>query len=163
MPDLGEFSSLEQLNLENNLLNGTIQKSIGQLFKLKMLKLNGNALSGVVSEALFSNLSRLVTLDLADNSLTLELSHDWIPPFQLNTISLGSCKMGPRFPKWLQTQNKIFSLDVSNASITDTVPDWFWDLTHQRMFLNLSNNQMRGTLPDLSLRFDMSGPGIDVS
>ncbi|KDO39365.1 hypothetical protein CISIN_1g047152mg, partial [Citrus sinensis] len=149
MPNLGEFSSLKQLNLENNLLNGTIHKSIGQLFKLEMLKLNGNSLGGVISEALFSNLSRLAALDLADNSLTLEFSHDWIPPFQLNTISLGHCKMGPRFPKWLQTQN--------------TVPNWFWDLTHQRMLLNLSSNQMRGKVPDLSLRFDISGPGIDIS
>ena len=163
MPDLGEFSSLEQLNIENNLLNGTIHKSIGQLFKLGMLKLNGNSLGGVISEALFSNLSRLAALDLADNSLTLEFSHDWIPPFQLNTISLGHCKMGPRCPKWLQTQSQIFSLDISNAKITDTVPNWFWDLTHQRMLLNLSSNQMRGKLPDLSLRFDISGPGIDIS
>ncbi|GAY46552.1 hypothetical protein CUMW_097940 [Citrus unshiu] len=163
IPDLGGFPSLQILSLENNRLTGTISKSIGQLFKLELLLLSGNSLRGVISEALFSNLSSLDTLQLSDNSLTLKFSHDWTPPFQLFNIFLGSCKIGPRFPKWLQSQNQTVALDVSNAGISDIVPDWFWDLTNQLYYLNLSNNEMKGKLPDLSRKFDSYGPGIDVS
>ncbi|GAY68640.1 hypothetical protein CUMW_265690 [Citrus unshiu] len=100
-------------------------------------------------------MSNLQMLYLNDNSLTLKLSHDWVPPFQLKSLSLASCKIGPHFPKWLQTQNQLISLDVSNNGISDAVPDWFWDLSIELVFLNLSNNQIRGKLPDLSfLRYD---------
>ncbi|XP_052289544.1 receptor-like protein EIX2 [Citrus sinensis] len=110
-----------------------------------------------------SNLQELV---LADNSLTLKLSHNWVPPFQLKWLSLASCKMGPHFPKWLQTQNQLVHLDISNVGISDTIPDWFWDLSSKLSYLNLSNTHIKGKLPDLSLRFDgtrLGGTSIDIN
>ncbi|KAH9648762.1 hypothetical protein KPL70_025726 [Citrus sinensis] len=155
LPDLGGFSSLKILVLGENRLNGTIDKSLSQLLKLESLSLGRNSFTGAISETFFSNMSHLQMLYLNDNSLTLKLSHDWVPPFQLKSLSLSSCKMGPHFPKWLQTQNQLISLDVSNNGISDAVPDWFWDLSIELVFLNLSNNQIRGKLPDLSfLRYD---------
>ncbi|KAK9181122.1 hypothetical protein WN944_024259 [Citrus x changshan-huyou] len=59
--------------------------------------------------------------------------------------------MGPHFPNWLQTQNQLISLDISNIGISDTIPDWFWDLSIELFFLNLSNNHISGKLPDLSV------------
>ncbi|KAJ4718553.1 Leucine-rich repeat receptor protein kinase [Melia azedarach] len=164
MPDLSRFSSLVALDLSQNRLNGTITKSIGQLFNLLHLNLRENSLEGVISEAFFSNLSNLYLLQLGGNSLTLDFSHDWVPPFQLNSIGLSSCKMGPHFPKWLRTQSGISILDISNAGISDTVPDWFWDISSGLRQLNISHNQIKGKLPQLSLGFDSyGGPGIDVS
>ncbi|GAY66694.1 hypothetical protein CUMW_250840 [Citrus unshiu] len=151
IPDLGRFSSLKVLKLGENHLNGTINKSLSHLFKLETLSLDGNSFTGVISETFFSNMSNLQILFLADNSLTLKLSHDWVPAFQLKWLSLASCKMGPHFPNWLQTQNQLISLDISNIGISDTIPDWFWDLSIELFFLNLSNNHISGKLPDLSL------------
>ncbi|KAK9178913.1 hypothetical protein WN943_028107 [Citrus x changshan-huyou] len=163
VPDLGGFSSLKELYLENNRLNGFTNNSIGQMSKLRTLSLNGNSLIGVISEAFFSNLSSLTTLNLADNNLSLEFSNDWIPPFQLNFIHLRSCKMGPHFPKWLQTQNQVKELDISDAGISDTIPDWFWNQTNELFVLNISNNQIQGKLPDLSMRFDTSAMTQETS
>ncbi|KAL9409801.1 hypothetical protein AB3S75_048095 [Citrus x aurantiifolia] len=163
LPDFGGFSSLKRLSIANNRLNGTINKSFGQLVKLESLFLHNNSLRGVISEAFLSNLSNLTILYLADNSLTLEFSHDWIPPFQLSQVNLGSCKIGPRFPKWLRNQNQILSLDISNSGISDTVPNWFWNQTYNLSFFNLSNNQIKGKLPNLSSRFHPYRPGIDIS
>ncbi|GAY45603.1 hypothetical protein CUMW_090600 [Citrus unshiu] len=157
------IQNLSKLYLENNRLNGFTNNSIGQMSNLRTLSLNGNSLIGVISEAFFSNLSSLTTLNLADNNLSLEFSNDWIPPFQLNFIHLRSCKMGPHFPKWLQTQNQVKELDISDAGISDTIPDWFWNQTNELFVLNISNNQIQGKLPDLSMRFDTSGSGIDIS
>ncbi|GAY65236.1 hypothetical protein CUMW_239650, partial [Citrus unshiu] len=104
VPHLGGFSSLEELQLDVNRLNGTIDKSLSQSSKLESLSLDGNSFTG--------------ELVLADNSLTLKLSHNWVPPFQLKWLSLASCKMGPHFPKWLQTQNQLVHLDISNVGIS---------------------------------------------
>ncbi|KAK9181114.1 hypothetical protein WN944_024251 [Citrus x changshan-huyou] len=145
LPDLGGFSSLKILILGENRLNGTIDKSLSQLLKLESLSLGRNSFTGIISETFFSNMSHLQMLYLNDNSFTLKLNHDWVPPFQLKSLSLASCKMGPHFPKWLETQNQLISLDVSNNGISDAVPDWFWDLSIELVFLNLSNNHIRGS------------------
>ncbi|KAH9648750.1 hypothetical protein KPL70_025719 [Citrus sinensis] len=158
LPDLGGFSSLKILILGENRLNGTIDKSLSQLLKLESLSLGRNSFTGIISETFFSNMSHLQMLYLNDNSLTLKLSHDWVPPFQLKSLSLASCKMGPHFPKWLETQNQLISLDVSNNGISDAVPDWFWDLSIELVFLNLSNNHIRGKLPDLRQFKHFCGP-----
>ncbi|KAH9648743.1 hypothetical protein KPL70_025714 [Citrus sinensis] len=166
LPLLGGFSSLELLELDVNCLNGTIDKSLCQLSKLESLSLGGNSFTGVISEKIFSNMSNLQELYLDQNSLTLKLSHNWVPPFQLKRLSLASCKMGPHFPKWLQTQNQLVHLDISNVGISDTIPDWFWDLSSKLSYLNLSNNHIKGKLPDLSLRFDgtrIGGTSIDIN
>ncbi|KAH9646688.1 hypothetical protein KPL70_024946 [Citrus sinensis] len=61
VPDLGGFSSLKELYLENNRLNGFTNNSIGQMSKLRTLSLNGNSLIG---------LSGLSVMDLSYNNLS---------------------------------------------------------------------------------------------
>jgi len=57
---------------------------------------------------------------------------------------------GPTFPKWLQTQNNFFYLDISNVGISDMVPRVFWEkLALRNMFLvNISNNNLHGIIPN---------------
>ncbi|EOY23386.1 Disease resistance family protein / LRR family protein, putative [Theobroma cacao] len=162
IPDqMARFSLLTDLSLGNNRLHGTISEGIGHLSELEILDLHGNSLKGVILETHFSNLSNLQTLDLSYNSFSLEFSNNWVPPFRLSFIRLGSCKSGPRFPKWIQSQNNFAELDISAAEISDTIPLWFWDLSPSLRYLNLSYNQISGILPDLSLKF-VSFPGLDL-
>ncbi|XP_020275390.1 leucine-rich repeat receptor protein kinase MSP1-like [Asparagus officinalis] len=149
VPDsIGRLSHLETLHIGSNLLNGTITKSLGQLSNLMSLDLSENSLHGVLSEVHFGNLTRLDFLDLSSNSLIIEIDSDWIPPFQLEYLSLGHCKIGPSFPLWLSNQNNLTYLDLSQIDISDTMPDWFWSLTSKLNYLDLSNNQIIGKLPD---------------
>ncbi|KAL7194630.1 hypothetical protein ACSBR1_034958 [Camellia fascicularis] len=152
-PDLTRCSSLKELNLWKNQFKGTLSTNIRQLPNLEVLDVNSNHLEGLVSEAHLSNLSRLQFLDLSLNSLALEFSSKWIPPFYLDTIRLRSCKLGPYFPKWLQIQNNFSMLDISVAGISDTIPSWFWDLSPRTRLLNISHNQINGIVPDLSVKF----------
>ncbi|KAJ9678949.1 hypothetical protein PVL29_020994 [Vitis rotundifolia] len=162
VPNLTGFSSLKRLNLGHNQLNGTIPESIGQLAELFIFDLGSNSLQGAISEAHLFNLSGLYHLDLSSNSLTFNMSLEWIPQFQLYSLLLASCKLGPRFPSWLQTQKTLAKLDLSNSDISDVLPDWFWNLTSFVRTLNISNNQIKGVLPNLSSQFD-SHPDIDMS
>ena len=151
-PNLAIFPSLKSLFLDNNNINGTVPKSIGNLFNLEILFVSSNFLHGVIAEAHSSNLSKLQYLGLSNNSLTFEFSFNWVPPFQLEGIHLGSCMLGPRFPNWIQTQRNISNLHISYAKISDTIPTWFADLPPTLRVIDFSSNHIDGRLPDLSTK-----------
>ncbi|XP_028056681.1 receptor-like protein EIX1 [Camellia sinensis] len=144
---------MTNLDLGDNQLNGTIHRNIGQLSKLESFDVSFNSLNVILSETHFSNTSSLKNLSFSSNTLTFNFSSDWVPPFQLDVIYLSSCKLGPHFPKWLQTQKNFSELDISSNGISDNVPTWFWDLSPGLRLLNLSNNLIKGLLPDLSLKY----------
>ena len=152
LPNLAIFPSLKSLYLDNNNKNGTVPKSIGNLFNLENLYVSSNFLHGVISEAHFSNLSKLRYLCLWNNSFTFEFSFNWVPPFQLERIYLGSCMLGPRFPTWIQTQRNISNLDISNVKISDTIPTWFVDLPPTLRVIDFSSNHIDSRLPYLSTK-----------
>uniref|UniRef100_A0A803PQ14 Argininosuccinate lyase n=1 Tax=Cannabis sativa TaxID=3483 RepID=A0A803PQ14_CANSA len=150
LPDFTGLSSLRLLFLANNQLSGYVPESIGKLYSLEVLFLSSNSLNGVLTEAHFLNLSHLNNLDISHNPLSLTFSSDWIPPFQLEFLNMETCNVGPEFPKWLQTQKKLRSLYMPNATISDSIPIWFWNLSTTLTELNFSYNQIHGQLPNLS-------------
>ena len=99
------------------------------------------------------------------NSFHLDVSSNWTPPFQLRTLSMGSCHIGPVFSTWLQSQKNLMYLDLSNASISSSIPNWFWNISSNLQYLILSQ---QGQLPNsniskflLDLYFlSLSGNGI---
>ncbi|XVF03768.1 hypothetical protein REPUB_Repub05bG0021600 [Reevesia pubescens] len=171
--EIAKLSSLTELDLGYNLLNGTISQSIGQLSNLEVLRLAGNSFHNVViSEAHFANLTMLQALDLSYTSLTLKLNSSWIPPVPLSRLQLCSCKLGPRFPKWLRKiQGLLEYLDISYTEISDSLPYWAWDKYSQTSYLNLSFNQINGMLPNNYINVDhldlssnnLSGPLTQVA
>ncbi|XP_028099585.1 receptor-like protein EIX2 [Camellia sinensis] len=156
-PSLGNLSALRILDLSYNKLNGTIPVSVGQLSNLKILDLSFNSLEGIVlSETHFANLSMLDELRTSFAFLTLKVKSDWIPPFQLKYILMGSFRVGIQFPQCLQTQKKVVELDLSNTSISGTLPKWLLDMP--LWTLDLSHNHISGTIKvDLSHNY-ISGP-----
>ncbi|KAF9667454.1 hypothetical protein SADUNF_Sadunf15G0024700 [Salix dunnii] len=154
LTDVSMLSSLRVLWITDNRLDGNVSESIGSLSLLEELYVEGNSLQGVMSEAHFSNLSKLRVLDLSQNSLSLKFDSKWTPTFQLDTMYLSSCNLGPHFPQWFRNQNNFWLLDISGSGISDTIPNWFWNLsTSNLVFLNLSRNNMRGMLPDFSSKY----------
>ena len=126
---------------------GSLTQSVAKLSMLQVLDVSSNSLEGNVTEAHLSNLSSLNQLDLSFNSLSLTLSSNWVPPFHLDIIRVSSCKLGSAFPQWLLTQNNFSWLDMSNVGISDTIPNWFWNLASNIKLLNLSHNHIKGTIP----------------
>ncbi|VAH71420.1 unnamed protein product [Triticum turgidum subsp. durum] len=54
--------------------------------------------------------------------------------------------MGPLFPPWLQ-RLKTNGLDISSNALKGKFPDWFWSAFSHANYLNISNNQISGSLP----------------
>eukprot|EP00258_Populus_trichocarpa_P026547 XP_024442566.1 receptor-like protein EIX2 [Populus trichocarpa] len=63
LPDVTMLSSLREFLIYNNRLDGNASESIGSLSQLEKLNVGRNSLQGVMSEAHFSNLSKLQELD----------------------------------------------------------------------------------------------------
>ncbi|KAM3744068.1 hypothetical protein ACB098_06G024000 [Castanea mollissima] len=167
---LYSFSHLEFLNLRKNLLqdlsnnqfNGTLPQSFGGLSKLEYVFIGGNMLEGVVSETHFANLRRLKELSTTPTRLTLKVSPNWIPPFQVVILGLGSWILGPNFPLWICSQKQVWSLDISNTSVKDAIPPLFWNMSSQFNYLNLSHNHFYGEIPNIPVTLYPSSV-IDMS
>ncbi|CAN6678523.1 unnamed protein product [Malus baccata var. baccata] len=156
---LGIFKNLRMLYLSSNSISGLIPVSLGNLSLLEELVIDHNLFEGVVSEAHFTNLTRLDTFYANENSLTLKTSPDWVPPFQLSMLSLSSWRLDPsQLPAWLQSQKHLLALNMSNTGISGTIPAWLWNISsveNQNMlgpsiFVDLSHNQLSGEVPNIA-------------
>ncbi|KAH9708286.1 LRRNT 2 domain-containing protein [Citrus sinensis] len=151
-------STLE--TLETQRMNGTISENIGQLAELVALNLYRNSWKGIITENHFQNLTKLNSLYLSSSnkSLVFTMRSDWIPPFSLRQMAINDCQLGSAFPSWLKTQASVFKLTLSNAAISDTIPDWFWGVISQGNLCNLhsldiSYNHITGEIKELTNAF----------
>ncbi|XP_066336586.1 receptor-like protein EIX2 [Miscanthus floridulus] len=144
---MGQFMSLVVLDLGSNYITGHVPYEIGKLSNLTHLDLSINKLDGTITEEHFASARSLQYIDLSYNALKIEISSDWQPPSTLEYVNFASCQMGPLFPVWLQWNMSITYLDISSAGIADRLPQWFSDGFSNVEFMNISNNQLNGTLP----------------
>ena len=145
--EIGQLKSLSYLSIDRNLFSGQIPISLGGISSLSYLNIRENFFKGIMSEKHLSNLTSLEELDASSNLLTLQVSSNWTPPFQLTKLDLGSCLLGPQFPAWLQTQKYLEDLNMSYAGISSVIPAWFW--TRFLITVDLSHNQIIGSIPSL--------------
>ncbi|CAH9086023.1 unnamed protein product [Cuscuta epithymum] len=155
---------MEYLYLGSNRITGSFPE-LSMFPSLQGLVLSDNHLDGVISEHHFVTLSKLKDLDLSSNNFTFNVTSTWLPPFQLRTIELASCNLGPEFPNWLRTQVNNVLLDISNNAISDSIPSWFWNTTTNFMSINVSHNAIKGRIvseAQVSSGFEIGG-WVDLS
>ncbi|XP_048527847.1 receptor-like protein EIX1 [Triticum urartu] len=146
-PEVMNSTCLTFLDLSSNHFNGSVPTELGSLKNLVDLDLSKNSLNGVITEEHFANLQCLKTIDLSSNNLKIVVDSNWRSPFSLQSAVFSSCQMGPLFPTWLQQLRGIDSLDISSTALEDKFPNWFWYTFSQSTYLNISNNQISGSLP----------------
>ncbi|CAH1452733.1 unnamed protein product [Lactuca virosa] len=134
-----KFSSLKYLDLSYNHLNGTISEKLWELPRLEHLDVSFNFLGGAISKNIEK--TKAIFIDPSRNSLQgVPSTHHLSSLFDVIYLDLSICKLGPRFPKWIQTMK---------------------NLTYLR-YLNLSSNNLIGKVPNLVSNFDENSV-IDLS
>ncbi|RDX63794.1 LRR receptor-like serine/threonine-protein kinase GSO1, partial [Mucuna pruriens] len=147
--NLGNLSSLTELGVSSNFLSGNLSNTIGHLYNLRSLFIGGS-LSGVLSKKHFSKLSNLKSLIL-NSAFAFDIDPNWIPPFQLDEVSLRNTNLGPTFPEWLYTQRTLEGLDVSYSGISSINADKFWRFVSKIRAINLSFNAISADLSNVTL------------
>ncbi|PQQ00592.1 receptor-like protein 12 [Prunus yedoensis var. nudiflora] len=141
--EFANISVLETLDLSSNYLEGPIPMSIFNLRALKILSLSSNNFSGSFPLNGIQQLRNLSALDLSYNSLSITyddtISSDSSIP-QLTRLGLASGKLR-RFPDFLRNQSYISFLDLSQNQIHGEIPNWIWRFNHLYE-LNLSCNSL---------------------
>ncbi|KAK1641951.1 hypothetical protein QYE76_059756 [Lolium multiflorum] len=138
---LEPLRNLIWLYLRGNKLIGPVPLWIGELTKLTELDLSYNKLEGFIHEGHLSGLKSLEILWLSNNAIAFTMNSTWVHPSNLTDIELWSCFLGPRFPLWLRWLIHVEHLDISNTSISDMVPDWFWITASTVKILNMPTEQ----------------------
>ncbi|KAF7063108.1 hypothetical protein CFC21_069638 [Triticum aestivum] len=146
-PGLMHSTSLTILDLSSNYLDGSVPTELGSLENLLYLDLRNNNLSGVITEEHFVNLKSLKIINLSYNNLKIVVDSDWCSSFKLQIADFALCQVGPLFPAWLQQLHGVSILDISSTGLADKFPDWFWYTFSQTKYLDVSKNQINGSLP----------------
>ncbi|KAL4597659.1 hypothetical protein ACB092_11G004600 [Castanea dentata] len=170
--------SLNFLDLSNNNLNGHLPISIAKLVNLSNLHISFNNLSGNVEPNMFSKLKSLIVVDVSHNNLQGHLPISISKLVSLSSLDISfnnlSGSVEPNiftklksleyvdlshnrllsfhteFPYFLKSTENLYTLDLSNNQINGSIPTWLLEVKMDSLgYLNLSYNSLAriGHLP----------------
>ncbi|KAJ6770808.1 hypothetical protein OIU79_021450 [Salix purpurea] len=171
IPDnIGDFKSLQFMDVSNNLFSSSLPPGIGKLGSLKNLSLAGNNFSGSLPDSI-SGLASIQSLDLSRNSFSGSLPTSLTRLNNLVHLNLSSNGFAKRIPKGFELISNLQVLDLhgnmfdghldgmffllTNASHVDLSGNMLVSSSSQKLlpgmsesikFLNLSHNQLSGSL-----------------
>ncbi|OAY61320.1 receptor-like protein 7 [Manihot esculenta] len=142
---ISQLTRLTNLQLPSNKLQGPLPDSLFQLQNLRALNLAWNNLSGIVELDMFSRLKKLTTLRLSGNRISLLANNNnnvFLQKFRI--LGFASCNLS-HFPHFLQYQDELLWLDLSNNNIHGQIPRWMLNTSKESLkFINLSYNFLTG-------------------
>nr|XP_029147700.1 probable LRR receptor-like serine/threonine-protein kinase RFK1 isoform X5 [Arachis hypogaea] len=169
--ELGNITTLVNLDLEANQLSGHVPSQLGNLINLQRLVLSSNNLSGTLPET-FALLHNLTEFRISDNSFSgkipsfiqnwkllqrLEMHASGLEgPIPSNISLLSNLTIlrisdidGPSqdFPV-LSSMKKMRRLVLRNCNITGEIPSDIWKMENLKM-LDVSFNQLVGEIPTI--------------
>lgn len=142
----GISQNMIRLRLGSNSLNGTIPPAIcGTLSKLMYLELDNNTLMGSVPTAL-SSCKNLTLLNLAGNGLSGILPGQLGGLHNLEVLKLQSNNLNGEIPDEIFQLTKLLVLNISRNSLHGRIP-WKISSLEKLTNLNLQSNNLSGAIP----------------
>ncbi|XP_021290551.1 probable LRR receptor-like serine/threonine-protein kinase At1g06840 isoform X2 [Herrania umbratica] len=142
-PELGQLSHLRILDFMWNELTGSIPKEIGHISTLRLLLLNGNNLSGSLPEELgyLSNLNRL-QIDL--NNISGEVPEALANLSSVRHLHFNNNSLSGQIPPELSQLSTLLHLLLDNNNLSGYLPPEFSNIPDLRI-LQLDNNNFNGS------------------
>ncbi|KAJ9686892.1 hypothetical protein PVL29_015661 [Vitis rotundifolia] len=142
---LMNLTQLTFLDLSVNKLEGPIPSSFFELVNLEVLSLHSNHLNGTVEFSMLFKLKYLDELQLSGNNISLTNKSSYnatLPKFKL--LGFDWCNL-TEFPDFLQNQDELEVLFLSNNNLHGPIPTWMWNISKETLgALDLSGNFLTG-------------------
>jgi Leucine-rich repeat (LRR) protein len=144
---VGNLSTkMERLNFGGNKISGTIPAEIGNLVNLTLLEMDQNRLSGIIPSSI-GNLKNLVVLRLSKNNLSGEIPTTIGNFPQLNMLYLDDNMLFGNIPESLGQCIRLNMLNLSVNNLDGSIPSEILSISALSLGLDLSNNNLIGTIP----------------
>ncbi|MFA9389073.1 MAG: hypothetical protein ACERKD_04670 [Prolixibacteraceae bacterium] len=163
LPFWGGNSSLNVIDLSNNLLDDVLTDDFGGISRLTHLILNNNSIVGSLPDT-WNKFSDLVYLDLTNNKLTGVLPPSWGNMQWLSELYLKNNSIQSEIPSEWGALKKIIALDFDKNSLYGEIPNEIGNCRNLH-YLNLNENNISGSIP-LSMagiqvyRFDITNNNV---
>ncbi|KAF5943749.1 hypothetical protein HYC85_017826 [Camellia sinensis] len=140
--DLGNFSSIIQIDLSNNHIGGSIPSNLP--ITIRTFFLSGNQFTGSIPENL-SALGQLTDLSFNDNHLTGEIPDAFQQLMGLINLDLSGNNLSGQLPPSMGNLSSLTTLHLQNNQLVGVL-DVLQDLPLTD--LNIENNLFSGPIPD---------------
>ncbi|KAJ4832579.1 hypothetical protein Tsubulata_030780 [Turnera subulata] len=152
---LGLYSchSLTSVRLASNQLEGQILSEILALRLLSYFSVSRNKLTNIKGAIkILMGCKYLKTLILSSNFMDEAIPEDDNTTSNrfdnLQTLSLGGCRLSGPIPAWLANLKNLQAMDLSFNRFTGPIPAWLWSLP-LLFYIDLSNNLLGGKIPKI--------------
>eukprot|EP01043_Picozoa_sp_COSAG02_P063839 COSAG02_NODE_9159_length_2306_cov_2.059357_1_plen_625_part_10 len=142
---LGDLSALEDLDLSQTDINGTLPAEIGDMSSLRSLALPRTQVGGVLVPEL-GKLRRLRTLDLATTHVSGTLIDEFRDMKSLEILGLAQTRISGTLSAGLGWMPSLAFFSMATTDVSGTMPKALFNLT-QLVQLQLSHTSVSGTLP----------------
>ncbi|KAL2326049.1 hypothetical protein Fmac_025107 [Flemingia macrophylla] len=142
-----KLPNVTHLLLGNNLISGSIPKSLCNIDSLYNLDLSGNMLSGEIPNCWSVTQIQLSEISLSSNNLSgvIPTSLGNLPT--LAWLHLNNNSLHGRFPSSLRNLKHLLILDVGENHLSWTIPSWIGSIFSSLKILRLRKNRLNGTIP----------------
>jgi len=139
------LTQLEVLSAQNSNMKGQIPSWVMNLTNLVALDLADNSLHGKQELNTFLKLKKLLFLDLSHNKLLLYSGKNYshLNDSRIQILQLDSCNL-VEIPTFIRDMADLEILKLSNNNIT-SLPNWLWEKASLHR-LTISNNSLTGEI-----------------
>ncbi|RHN42806.1 putative protein kinase RLK-Pelle-LRR-XII-1 family [Medicago truncatula] len=138
-PYIGNMSSLQSLQLQDNQFTGFIPEQITNLYNLRVLNMSSNRFEGIMFPSNLTNLDELQILDLSSNKIVSRIPEHISSLKMLQVLKLGKNSFYGRL-------HNLIELDLILNNLTGTVPPVIYNLS-SLVNLPLASNSFSGEIP----------------
>ncbi|KAJ4966386.1 hypothetical protein NE237_018235 [Protea cynaroides] len=141
-PEIGQLSNIKVLDLMWNNITGSIPKEIGNISTLQLLLLNGNKLSGSLPDEI-GHLPQLDRLQVDENQLSGPIPKSFSNLNGTRHLHMSNNSFSGQIPPELSKLQKILHWVLDNNNLSGFLPSEFSNMPNLRI-LQLDNNHFDG-------------------
>jgi hypothetical protein len=147
--EVGVFSSLINMALDQQFLTGSIPSEVGLLSNLRILYLSNNQLTGTIPREL-SQCSSMIILDIHSNSIEGKIPTEVAAMSNMGFFQLNSNQLRGTIPTEIGLQAGVYWLDFSSNYLSGAFPssEFIQDFRFLHLLFLDNNPQLTGTIPE---------------